>query len=92
MLIEPNWGLCLIWLTSSFTNEPTSIGLNVSIEAAPGKSDCQDGAAADLQNSSSAFGIPEAVVTSHMRLGLLKSLKFSQGSYTASVSPTLDSN
>lgn len=81
----------MIWFVSSFTSEPTSIGLNISIEAAPEKSDCQERAAEDLQGNSSAFGIPEAIVTPKLRLGFLKSLKFSNGSYTASVSPTLDS-
>ncbi|XP_004305562.1 PREDICTED: protein downstream neighbor of son homolog [Fragaria vesca subsp. vesca] len=76
---------------ASFTSDPTSIGLNVTIEAAPEKSNSQEGAAEDFQSSSSAFGIPESIVTPNLRLGLLKSLKFSNGSYTASVSPTLDS-
>ncbi|PRQ44272.1 hypothetical protein RchiOBHm_Chr3g0477411 [Rosa chinensis] len=96
----PPWIICSVCAVvgseggsfeASFTNEPTSISLNGSIEAAAEKSDSQDGIAEDLRSSSSAFGISKAIVTPNLRLGLLKSLKFSNGSYMASVSPTLDS-
>ncbi|PQM35824.1 uncharacterized protein Pyn_33507 [Prunus yedoensis var. nudiflora] len=77
---------------ASFMNEPTSNGLNVAIEAVPEKSDCQDAAAEDLQESTYAFGIPEATVTPYLRMGLLETLKFSNGSYSGSLSPALEAD
>lgn len=64
---------------ASFMTEPTSMALNVALEAVDEKSDTKE--------ASNAFGIPEAIVTSHLRSGLLKGLKYSNGSYTATVSP-----
>ncbi|CAN6719505.1 unnamed protein product [Malus baccata var. baccata] len=75
---------------ASFMNEPSSIGLNVAVEAVPEKSDRPDAAAEDLQKITSAFGIPGAIVMPQLRLGFLKTLKFSNGSYSASLSPTLE--
>ncbi|KAI4300615.1 hypothetical protein L6164_033971 [Bauhinia variegata] len=71
---------------TSFVTEPTSIGLNMAF-----KSFCEttESKAATGQSSQSCntFGIPDAAVTSCLCSSFLKGLKYSDGSYTASVSP-----
>ena len=71
----------------SFITEPTSVGLNVALGATCEKSDSQAAAGEDLQESSFAFGIPEAIVSPSLCSGLLKGLKYDNGSYTAFLSP-----
>ncbi|KAG6770291.1 hypothetical protein POTOM_025968 [Populus tomentosa] len=71
---------------ASFTTERTSIGLNVALETACEKPD-QAAAVEGLQESSHAFGIPEATVAPCLGSGFLKGLKYCDGSYTASLSP-----
>ncbi|KAJ6361971.1 hypothetical protein OIU78_002388 [Salix suchowensis] len=71
---------------ASFTTDRTSIGLNVALETACEKPD-QATAAEGLQESSHAFGIPEATVAPCLSSGFLKGLKYCDGSYTASLSP-----
>ena len=75
------------WLVFSFLTEPTSTALNVAIEAVSEKPDSEAAAGEGLKETSYAFGIPEAIVSPQMRSGLLKGLKFSNCSYTASLSP-----
>ncbi|XP_062112345.1 uncharacterized protein LOC133823532 isoform X2 [Humulus lupulus] len=72
---------------ASFSTEPTSTGLNVALEAVSEKPDTQAAAGEGLKDASYAFGIPEAVVTPQLHSGFLKGLKYSNGSYTASLSP-----
>lgn len=55
------------------------MALNVALEAVSEKSDDKE--------ASHAFGIPEAIVAPQLRSGLLKGLKYSNGSYTATLSP-----
>ena len=76
----------LIWEIFSFTTERTSIGLNAALETACEKPD-QAAAVEGLQESSHAFGIPEATVAPCLGSGFLKGLKYCDGSYTASLSP-----
>lgn len=76
----------LIWVIFSFTTERTSIGLNIALETASDKPD-QAAAVEGLQESSHSFGIPEASVAPCLRSGFLKGLKYSDGSYVASLSP-----
>lgn len=71
----------------SLITEPTSVGLNVALREACKKSDSQAAEGEGLQESSYDFGIPEAIVTPYLCSGLLKGLKYSDGSYTASLSP-----
>ena len=71
----------------SFITEPTSVGLNVALGATCEKSDSQAAGGEGLQESSFAFGIPEAIVTPSLCSGYLKGLKYDNGSYTASLSP-----
>ncbi|XP_062167488.1 uncharacterized protein LOC133873750 isoform X2 [Alnus glutinosa] len=92
----PPWIICSICdvmssegrsFEASITTEPTSIGLNVALGAAGEKSDSETAAGEGLQESSYAFGMPEATVTPCLYSGLLKGLKYMNGSYTASLSP-----
>ncbi|KAL4606748.1 hypothetical protein ACB092_09G125900 [Castanea dentata] len=92
----PPWIICSVCAVmgsegrsfeASFITEPTSVGLNVALGATCDKSDSQAAAGEGLQESSFAFGIPEAIVTPSLCSGLLKGLKYDNGSYTASLSP-----
>lgn len=92
----PPWIICSVCAVmgsegrsfeASFITEPTSVGLNVALGATCEKSDSQAAAGEGLQESSFAFGIPEAIVTPSLCSGLLKGLKYDNGSYTASLSP-----
>ncbi|KAJ6743136.1 DOWNSTREAM NEIGHBOR OF SON [Salix viminalis] len=91
----PSWIVCRVCalmgsegrsFEASFTTDRTSIGLNVALETAGEKPD-QAAAAEGLQESSHAFGIPEATVAPCLSSGFLKGLKYCDGSYTASLSP-----
>ncbi|CAK7342145.1 unnamed protein product [Dovyalis caffra] len=91
----PSWIVCRICalmgsagrsFVASFTTERTSIGLNVALETACEKPD-QAEAVEGLEESSHAFGIPEATVAPCLRSGFLKGLKYCDGSYMASLSP-----
>uniref|UniRef100_A0A6N2MSK7 Protein downstream neighbor of Son n=1 Tax=Salix viminalis TaxID=40686 RepID=A0A6N2MSK7_SALVM len=91
----PSWIVCRVCalmgsegrsFEASFTTDRTSIGLNVALETAGEKPD-QAAAAEGLQESSHAFGIPEATVAPCLSSGFLKGLKYCGGSYTASLSP-----
>lgn len=65
----------------SFVTEGTSIGLNVALGALHGEADSED-------PKENPFGFTEALVSPLLHSGSLKSLKFCDGYYTASVSPT----
>lgn len=71
----------------SFTTERTSVGLNVALGPVCEKSNAQATEDESLQLTNPIFGVPEAIVTPYLRSGYLKSLKHSEGSYTASLSP-----
>ena len=71
----------------SFTTEPTSIGLNAAVETVGQKSHTQAATGEAIQESTYAFGVPEAVVISYMHSAFLKGLKYANGSYTARLSP-----
>jgi len=72
---------------ASFVTESTSTGLNVGLEAICEKLNSQPiGAAAGLEESSSVFGISNAIVSPNLCSAFLKGLKYNNGSYTASVS------
>lgn len=82
-----NWFFALIWAISSFITERTSVGLNVALETVHEKSDSNAIASEGLQDGSHCVGIPEATVSPSLGSGFLKGLKYSDGSYTASLSP-----
>ena len=52
----------------SFTTEPTSIGLNAAVETVGLKADTQAATGEAIQESTYAFGMPEAVVTCYMNI------------------------
>lgn len=92
----PPWILCRLCdvlssegrsFEASFITEPTSIGLNVALEAASDKSASETATGEGLQESGYAFGIPGTTVTPCLYSGLLKGLKYTNGSYSASLSP-----
>ncbi|KAF7851982.1 hypothetical protein BT93_L1678 [Corymbia citriodora subsp. variegata] len=90
----PPWIICNICtllgsqgrFEASFVTENASIGLNAVLGTIFGKCDSED-LASEVLEKTNPFGISEATVTPHLRLGLLKNLKYCDGSYTASVSP-----
>ncbi|GMP98465.1 hypothetical protein CsSME_00046341 [Camellia sinensis var. sinensis] len=70
-----------------FVTESTTTGLNVGFETICQKvNPHQPTAVEGLQESRSAFGISNTIFSLHLRSAFLKGLKYSNGSYTASVS------
>ncbi|GAV63900.1 hypothetical protein CFOL_v3_07418 [Cephalotus follicularis] len=72
---------------ASFMTERTSVSLNFALGAVIEKYDTPTMAAEGLQESGHAFGIPGAMLTPYLRSTFLRGLKYSNGSYTASLSP-----
>ncbi|KAJ9554977.1 hypothetical protein OSB04_009591 [Centaurea solstitialis] len=72
---------------ASFVIEPMSIGLNVGLDVVSNKSDPKATTDGGLHEESCPFGVRNTVVSSHLSRGVLKSLKYSDDSYTASLSP-----
>ncbi|XP_015900390.1 uncharacterized protein LOC107433608 [Ziziphus jujuba] len=92
----PPWIICSICsvlgsegrsFEASFTTEPTTTALNAAVEAVCEISDGQAKSGEGLQESSYSFGIPEAIVTPHLRSAPLQGLKYSSCSYMATLSP-----
>lgn len=71
----------------SFGTEPCSIGLNVALKSTCEKTGSKAAASECLENGTVSFGISEATVASCLVSCSLKGLKYSDGSYTASLSP-----
>ncbi|KAI9122037.1 hypothetical protein K1719_006726 [Acacia pycnantha] len=93
--ILPPWiisGICSLMSSegrkfeASFVTEPSSIGLNVALNSTWEKSESKVAGDGSLQNCN-GFGIPGAVVISGLQSCSLKGLKYSDDSYTASLSP-----
>lgn len=72
---------------ASFVIEPMSIGLNVGLDVVSHKSDPKATLDGGLHEQSCPFGVRNTVVSSHLSRGFLKSLKYSDDSYTASLLP-----
>ncbi|XP_071710308.1 uncharacterized protein [Rutidosis leptorrhynchoides] len=68
---------------ASFVTEPMSIGLNVGLDTACYKSDSKEATV----EPSCPFGVKNTIVTHHLSRGFLKSLKYSNDSWTSSLSP-----
>eukprot|EP00257_Ricinus_communis_P018984 XP_015577833.1 protein downstream neighbor of Son [Ricinus communis] len=92
----PSWIICRVCalmgsegnsFEASFITERTSIGLNIALQTLSEKSDSKDVTSKGLQESSQCFGIPEATMTPCLGSGFLKGLKYTDGYYTASLSP-----
>jgi len=71
----------------SFSTDFNSIGLNVALKSICEKSESKAADSESGQDHINTFGIPEAVVTSLMCSSSLKGVRYSDGSYTASLSP-----
>ncbi|KAL9332178.1 hypothetical protein ACSQ67_001788 [Phaseolus vulgaris] len=72
---------------ASFSTDFNSIGLNVALKSICEKSESKAADSESGQDHINTFGIPEAVVTSLMCSSSLKGVRYSDGSYTASLSP-----
>lgn len=94
----PPWvisGICNAMLSNgvdfqaSFVTESTSIGLNIGLGIAKDQPAQQAVAEEPLRECSHPFDIPFATLSPHTQNAFLKGLKYSGGSYTASVSPVI---
>ncbi|MCL7039476.1 hypothetical protein MKW94_013217 [Papaver nudicaule] len=95
--IIPPWtisGLCAAMgvdgrsFGASFTDEPAAVGLNVAFDAISKKSDVEiNESNKDLPAIDGPFGVSEAVLVPYLRSASLRGLKYSNGSYTAALSP-----
>ncbi|KAI7725790.1 hypothetical protein M8C21_013961 [Ambrosia artemisiifolia] len=65
---------------ASFVLEPISVGLNVGLDVVSHKLE-------ESHEPSCPFGVSDTVVSHHLSRGFLKGLKYSNDSYTVSVSP-----
>ncbi|KAK9079243.1 hypothetical protein SSX86_000913 [Deinandra increscens subsp. villosa] len=72
---------------TSFVTEPMSIGLNVGVDTVSHKFEPKDTPVEGLHDPSCPFGVRNTVVSHHLSRAFLKGLKFSDDSYTASLSP-----
>ncbi|KAK2364531.1 downstream neighbor of Son [Trifolium repens] len=92
----PPWIICRICalmgskgksFEASFVTKPVSIGLNVALKSTGEKSESKASDSESLRDGGNSFGIPEAAVTSSLYSCTLKSVKYCDGSYIASLSP-----
>ncbi|XP_076952932.1 uncharacterized protein LOC143626872 [Bidens hawaiensis] len=73
---------------ASFVTEPMSIGLNVGLDIVNHKSELpKDTPVEGLHDPDGPFGVRNAVVSHHLSRGFLKGVKYSNDSYTVSLSP-----
>ncbi|PWA94951.1 donson [Artemisia annua] len=72
---------------TSFVIEPMSIGLNVGLDVVSQKSEPKDATVEGLHEQSHSFGVRNTVVCHQLSHGFLKGLKYSDDSYTVSLSP-----
>lgn len=71
----------------SFATDFSSIGLNVALKSISEKDKSEAVDSESLQEHINTFGIPESVVTPRMCSSSLKGVRYSDGSYTASLLP-----
>ncbi|KAI5425230.1 uncharacterized protein LOC127125502 [Lathyrus oleraceus] len=92
----PPWIICSICalmgsegksFEASFVTEPVSIGLNAALKSSCEKSESKSPGSESFRDCSNSFGIPEAAVMSSLCSCTLKSVKYCDGSYLASLSP-----
>ncbi|KAD0864875.1 hypothetical protein E3N88_43603 [Mikania micrantha] len=74
-------------LKCSFVVEPMSIGLNVGLDMVNHKLEPKVAPVEALHDASHSFRVKGTVVSSHLSCGFLKGLKYSDDSYTVSLSP-----
>ncbi|XP_077242997.1 downstream neighbor of Son [Tasmannia lanceolata] len=94
--ILPPWTICGVCAAmgsdgrsfeASFATEPLSTGLNVALDTVCQKSDTKTESGKVLPEGNKAFGIEEAVIAPCLRSASLRGLKYSNGSYMASLLP-----
>lgn len=71
---------------ASFTDEPAAVGLNVAFDSVSSNCDIEPNES-DLPKIDCPFGVSEAVIVPYLRSATLSGLKYSNGSYTAALSP-----
>lgn len=79
--------LCINFLCCSFSSNPISDGLNAALDAISHKPDSHVDSKNGLRESDNAFCIVGAAVAPCLRSASLRSLKYSNGSYLANLSP-----
>lgn len=73
---------------ASFTDEPAAVGLNVAFDSVSSNCDIEPNESdKDLPKIDCPFGVSEAVIVPYLRSATLSGLKYSNGSYTAALSP-----
>lgn len=95
--IIPPWtisGLCAAMgadgrsFGASFTDEPAAVGLNVAFDSVSSNCDIEPNESdKDVPKIDCPFGVSEAVIVPYLRSATLSGLKYSNGSYTAALSP-----
>ncbi|KAJ0966352.1 hypothetical protein J5N97_027490 [Dioscorea zingiberensis] len=90
--ILPPWVVCRVCqamssdgrnFETSLTTDPTSLSLNVALDSVCLKSDPSINS---LEGNNNTFGIPEAVLSPHLRKASLRHLKYTNGSHVFDVS------
>ncbi|KAF2293727.1 hypothetical protein GH714_004353 [Hevea brasiliensis] len=91
----PSWIICRVCalmgyeeksFEASFIIKRTSIGLNIARESMCKKTDSDIVARKDLQDSNHSISIPKATISPSMGSSYINGLKYSDGSYTVSLS------
>ncbi|WVZ08928.1 hypothetical protein V8G54_022274 [Vigna mungo] len=79
--------MCALMSSEGRSFEASSIGLNVALKSISEKEKSEAVDSESLQEQINTFGIPETVVTPRMCSSSLKGVRYSDGSYTASLLP-----
>lgn len=77
----------MILVFCSFETEPMSVGLNVVLDMVLQRSKDKDVTDEGLPEKHSSFGFVNTVLSPHLSHAFLKSLRYSDSSYTAFLSP-----
>lgn len=73
---------------ASFATDLISIGLNAVLKGSDPNSKTEDLKDGGLQESSNAYGIPDAMISHDLQIAPMKALKYCDGSYTVSLMPS----
>ncbi|KAF6169922.1 hypothetical protein GIB67_034314 [Kingdonia uniflora] len=94
--VLPPWTVCGVCASmggegrsfdACFTDDPISVGLNVALDSICHDKDAKTELSEELSKHKHKFIVPEAVISPCLRSSSLKNLKYSNGSYTASLLP-----
>ncbi|KAK8504450.1 hypothetical protein V6N12_030546 [Hibiscus sabdariffa] len=74
---------------ASFTTDHTSVGLNIALGTVSEIADSSEATSDEntQEITGYSFGVPEAIVSPNLNSGLLKGLKYCNGSYVVSLTP-----